>query len=604
VLLALAAAFAGRGQRAASQTIQVVLVTSAGDQDDARCPDAAACTLRKAIELVNAAPAGGPYTIAFAEAAFPLASPATILLATPLPVIARAEVAVDAAGRGVILDGSQLEAGVPAIGLLMSGAQAVVRGMQFQHFPGACLMLDGPFSRAGDGSEGSGNRLGSCSTGILLSGQGGAASGNVVGFGPGGQAAPVDRGILVTAGGVAVGGEAGGNVVGNAGTAIQVGAEGVPAFSGVRIVSNTVGRGPDGAPAPVTVGVDLVQPSSGTRVASNTIAHAAQAAIRVAADAGGVSVNGNTFDQNLFAGLGGMAIDLDADGIMNPNHDEPGGGANNLLNHPVITRATQAELIGSAPGCDSCSVTVYRAFHQPGAARDYGTVPVPGASGTTDSAGGFRFESPPLQPGDWVLALVTDVDGNTSEFGPSARVGAGLVQCTNPTLQQGWNHAGYFGLAPLALDSTYPPGSPFSPVSAIYHLANGLEAYLAWFAGTSEGRTLFSLEPGEAYWFFGLSPVAQTGGFTLTAPVPVALRAGWNDFVYIGATADVRDALSSVAGNYTEVYQFVNDGVGARWHAFGGPDTPDWVRQFTTMESCGVYQVRMTEDATLIPLQP
>ena len=30
--------------------------------------------------------------------------------------------------------------------------------------------------------------------------------------------------------------------------------------------------------------------------------------------------------------------------------------------------------------------------------------------------------------------------------------------------------------------------------------------------------------------------------------MPVQLKAGWNDFVYIGATADVRDALSSIAG--------------------------------------------------------
>jgi hypothetical protein len=465
--------------------------------------------------------------------------------------------------------------------------------MAIRNFPGRCLALTGASSHAGGSTaEGKGNRVGACGTGIALSGANSTAEGNRAGFAPGtSDAARVETGILVAASAAIVGGSDGatrGNLIGNAGTAIKVGNGSGAAISAVQIARNTLGRAANGSAAAVTTGIDLRQPSSGTRAEENTIANATTG-ISVAATANSISVTGNTFVNNRFDALTGMAIDLNADGVRNSNY-------------PAITRATQARISGTAGTCSGCLVALYLAAHRPGGAGDYGTTPIAGGTMTTDAGGGFQFDNLGIAPGQWVITLATDADGNTSEFGPSARVGTGVVQCANQSLQPGWNHTGYFGSGIASLGSSYPPGT--NQVSAIYHLTDGSTTFSSWFASSSEGRTLYSLTPGEAYWFHATEPVASGGGFTLTVPVPVELKAGWNDFSYIGATADVRDALLSIAGKYSSVYRFVNDGTSGRWQAWGDPATPDFARAFTTIESCSVYEVFVSSDVTLTPLQP
>jgi hypothetical protein len=90
------------------------------------------------------------------------------------------------------------------------------------------------------------------------------------------------------------------------------------AFAGTRIAHNSIGRDQAAAPAPVTRGIELRQPSTGTLVSGAAIAYATTG-ISVAADVGGVSVTGNRFVQNTFQVLTGLAIDLNADWIANPN---------------------------------------------------------------------------------------------------------------------------------------------------------------------------------------------------------------------------------------------------------------------------------------------
>jgi len=465
--------------------------------------------------------------------------------------------------------------------------------MAIHNFSGRCLALMGPSSHAGGSTaDGKANEIGGCATGIALGGANSTAEGNRIGFDPGtSEAAHVETGILVTASTVAIGGSDAatqGNLIGNAGSAFKIGTGSGPAFGSVQIARNTIGRTPGGSAAPVMIGIDLHQPSSGTRVEENTITNATTG-ISVAAKTNSVSVAGGTFVNNRFDSIAGMAIDLNADGIRNSNL-------------PAITRATQARISGTAGTCSGCQVALYLAAHGPGGATDYGANPIAGGSMPTDAGGAFQFDNLGIPPGQWVIALVTATDGSTGEFGSSARVGTGIVQCANQPLQPGWNHAGYFGSGVASLGSTYPPGA--NQVSAIYHLTDGSTSFSSWFASSSEGRTLYSLTPGEAYWFHATAPVSTGGGFTLTVPVPVELKAGWNDFTYIGATADVRDALASIASNYASVYRFVNDGTLARWQAWGDPATPDFVRAFTTIESCGVYEVFVSSDALLIPLQP
>ena len=623
ILAAVALVVAGLGIAArGSRTVRsaptstpgaTVLVTSAADGGSSSCPSPANCTLRKALETANLDGSGYPVTVTFDPATFPVATPATITIgSSPLPVVSRAWVTVDGSSAGVRIEGnSQNLTGTPN-GLVLTGAQSGVRGLSVHHFSGACIILAGDGSTAGgDDAQHHGNRVGNCGTGIILSGDSSSASGNRVGFAAVDEAASqVGVGILVTGPNATIGesGIGGGsvNVIGNAVTGIRVGSGAGVAFSGVHLARNTIGTDSAGGTAPVNVGIDLRQPGSVTTVASNVIANAATG-ISVALDSGGVSVKGNRFQQNTFGALTGLAIDLNADGITNPNDGGDGdAGANGLLNHAVITRAVQAHISGSAGAtCAGCSVQLYVAAHQPGSPNDYGSVPIPGATANTDSAGAFAFDNPAVTPGQWVTALVTDIAGNTSEFGPSARVGAGIAQCGNVALTPGWNHIGFFGPDAITLAGTFPADTAGpSNVSAIYHLQDGTGGFQQWFSNTSAGRTLTTLEPGEAYWFYADSPATLTAGFSLSVPLPIQLKTGWNDIVYIGASADVRDALGSIAGKYRDLYHWLPDASKGHWTAYGDGTEPSWARDFSLLQACGTYEFFVTEDAVLTPLQP
>jgi hypothetical protein len=110
------------------------------------------------------------------------------------------------------------------------------------------------------------------------------------------------------------------------------------------------------------------------------------------------------------------------------------------------------------------------------------------------------------------------------------------------------------------------------------------------------------VHPGETYWFFATEPVTLPGGFSLSFPLPVQLKAGWNDFAYLGASAAVADALISLGGQFEDLYRF--DPESGRWLRFGDGSAPAWAVAFDQLEACGVYQVRLDEPATLVPLQP
>jgi len=589
-----------------------VEVTNAGDSvvaDQSVCPSPTLCTLRRAIELVNANVSGAPYRVSFSPTVFKPTEPVTIaLLATPLPAVANAFVSIDGSSARVLIDGGDLPAGVHN-GLVMNGPGSAVRGLIIGRFTAACLVVNGSNGAVGGTLATSAVTLGACETGLELRGSASIATNVRVGFGADGQAALVSTGILVTAPDVQVGTETPGgspNVVGNATIGIRVGAPGATVFSGVLVANNTIGKSQGGAAAPVGVAVELRQPSKASVVRANAISHATTG-IRVAADEDGLGVVNNRLVANRFETITGLAIDLNGDGVVNPNDaNDADTGANGLRNHPVFLRAVQSRIAGNvgAP-CLGCAVELYMAAHTPPGTRDYGAQPVPVAVALTDAAGSFIFENPPVAPGQWVISLVTDPEGNTSEFGPSTRVGAGVVQCGNAPLEVGWNHAGFFGQSTMGLGSAFPPelGNP-SRVSAIYHLTDGTATFASWLSTTSVGRTLDTLAPGEAYWFYAEAKAVFSGGFSLSAPFPVQLKAGWNDFVYIGATADARDALSSIAGKYDQLYRWENSGDGGHWLRYGDDTTPSWARGFAQLEACGTYLVHMTQDANLTPLQP
>jgi hypothetical protein len=595
---------------AAGLTIEVTSTADASPAGGPLCPDATRCTLRKAIETVNADATLDPYTVTFSHVAFSKAAPGTIVVGNAvLPSITRANVTLDASDAGVRIVSGSTSLTTNQNGLVLAGDSTVIRGLAISGFSAACLVVAGQGSTVGgDSALGQGNTIGSCPTGMAVRGANVTVSGNAVGFTPVGDPAPVDAGIAVAASNVLVGRDTGpsglANRVGNASVGIYVGDDVAPAFVLVRVLRNIVGRAPTGDPAPVGLAIKLAQPSTGTAVTANTIANATTG-IAISATTGGISVINNRLQSNTFEAIGGLAIDLNSDGVVNPNDDgDSDQGANGLLNSPVIARAVQSKLTGYAGiGCVGCAVQLYFVEHTPGSARDYATTPLPGGTITAGVGGAFAMDNPPVTPGQWLTATVTDAAGNTSEFGPSTRVGAGAVQCGNTTLATGWNHVGFFGPATVSLSDVFA-ADPSGHVTAVYHLVDGSLEFDRWFSGSSIGRSLFTVEPGESYWMYADGPVSLAGGFSLSFPLPVQLKAGWNDFVYIGATADLRDALASLGGKYRNLYRFVPDATGGHWAVLGDDTTPAWAREISNVEACASYQLFLDEPVTLVPIQP
>lgn len=600
VVVAVANGAAAPPVHAANPGVTVTSNEDAGGNAGAVCPDVALCTLRRAIEVANVDATPVEFTIQFAADVFPPGDPATILVGTTaLPTISRASVTIDGSGAGVVIEGTSVSLSTTMNGITATGAGFSLRSVQVRGFSASCVAVTGANARIG--AAGAGITVGGCASGIAVSGNGSKVSGNAIGFTSAGAADLVQTGIVVSAGSVVVGGPAAGagNIFGFADAGIFVGAGAGGAFTGVDIERNTIGRRPNSEPAPVGVGVVLAQPSGVTDVVANAI-HNASTGIQVRADSGGVSVVRNRFTGNTFEAISGMAIDLGADGIRNPNDEGDGDtGPNMSVNHPLITHATQTSVSGNA--CANCKVEIYVAHHEPGGDKDYGQSPLPAGTAVANAQGEFQVTNPAASAGDWLVALATDSDGNTSEFGPPARVGSGAILCGNVELQPGWNHAGYFGSSTIALLNDFA-ADPGGAVTAIFRTVDGASQWQHWFKGAASDRTLATVEPGESYWFYANGPVTLPGGFSVSFPVPVQLQAGMNDFTYLGATADVLDALASLDGAFTDLYRY--NATTGHWQRFGDPSVPGWARDFTTLEACGTYQLRVDAPATLIPLQP
>lgn len=592
------------GSRTALAIEHGVTVTSSGDtsgSSGAVCPDATLCTLRRAIEVANLDADAGTFQIAFDPTVFPEVTPVEIRVgSTPLPTISREDVTIDGADAGVAIEGTSGALLAAQNGLIATGAHFTLLNTRVHGFSASCIAVTG--DGASIGKAGAPNVFGGCATGIAVSGAHSTIVGNEIGFTVAGGVDQVQTGIVVSAGDVTVGGPSSSagsaNIIGFADAGIFVGAGSGGAFGGVVIEGNTIGSRPSGDAAAVGTGVVLSQPSGLTSVNKNAFANV-ETGIQVRPDTG-TSVVRNTMKLNTFESVGGLAIDLNGDHIRNPNDaGDADVGPNNMLNHPVLTRATQLRVSGSA--CVGCEVQLYLAAHEPGGLRDYGGLPIASGTAIADGAGHFQVNNPATSAGDWLVALATDAEGNTSEFGPPARVGSGAVLCGNVQLQTGWNHVGYFGSETVALLDSFP-ADPNRSISAIFRTVDGTNDWQRWYRGTVVDRTLNTVEPGESYWFYATSAVTLTGGFSVSFPVPVELKAGNNDLTYLGATAQVLDALSSLGGAFRGLYRY--DSGTSAWQRFGDPSVPAWAQDFTTLEACGTYQIQLDAPATLIPLQP
>ncbi len=601
-LLALGGSTAGKVATLARAEETVITVTSTLDDtgdDVAACPSDTLCTLRQAILTANADDSNDPIRIVFDSAVFDPAEPATIeAVSARLPTLDRPGVIIDGSTAGVMLVGPTL-VGPEAIGLSIDGAASGVVGLAIRNFAAACVVLSGDGAFAGDPTQHGRNSLDDCAIGVLATGVGAVVGGDTIGLDPANVDAPVmQTGVVAAAAAVVVGGIETAitpyNAIGNVAIGVAIGRGAGDEFAGVAVQQNLIGVTYEHTDAPVTTGVFIDHPSTGSRVTDNAISNA-MTGIAVAADSDGMSSVGNTLRLNRFDSLGGLAIDLAADGIRNPNDDgDLDTGPNMLLNSPTITTSTQALVAGTA--CAGCRVLLYGANHTAGGEDDYPMNPIIGGDVFADDDGNFAIASPLVSPGDWLMAINTDADGNTSEFSGSVHVGAGTAQCGNVSLHSGWNFAGYFG-GTASLDG----GVLSDEITSVNQLING--SYATWFPDGPS--SLAFLQTGEPYWFYSTGDETLAGGVSLSTGLPIQLSTGWNDFVYIGASVSVADALASLGDSWTALYRFDNTGEGpGKWLSYGGPDTPGYAHAFEIMEPCTAFRILMSSDQTFVPLEP
>lgn len=571
-----------------------VVVTSTADSAGT-CPHPTQCTLRAAIQTVNAGEGGDPDLISFAPGVFPPEAPGVIEIGnTPLPAISRAGATIDATGRGVVLRWAGVSLTGAHDGLRLTGPGTAATGLTFEGFTGTCLAATGDGARVG--APGGGNRFVDCGVAVLAEGGGIQVEGNVITV-----SSPNDSprlGIAVTASNVQVGGPPGSgraNIISGPSVGIRIAAGGPSGISGVAVEGNEIRDGA-GAGQATERCIEVAGPVSSATIRLNAVGPCGAGVIL---EPGGdpAPPRGVTIRANEFLGLRGPAIDLGADGFGAPGGSPP-PGPNDWLAPPAISRAVGNTVEGTA--CAGCLVELYLAFHTPGGGEDYGTVPL-GPAVAADASGLFSATTAGLSAGQWVVATATDGSGSTSEFGRSVRVGAGSVQCGAMVLRPGWNHVAYFGAQPLELGTSFPADQPGS-VTAIYRSIDGTTAYERWLAGTTIGRTLTALQPGQEYWVLADSPTTVPGGFSVSFPLPVALQPGWNDFTYLGATADPRDALSAIRGHVVTLARWDPDRQG--WLRYGNETVPAWAQELTELTACGVYQVEVDQAVTLTPLHP
>ncbi len=183
---------------------------------------------------------------------------------------------------------------------------------------------------------------------------------------------------------------------------------------GTHVFNNRVGISLNGTPIPNgNVGVQLDTLSSTGNVIGpgNIIAYNNGAGIRVTQD----DSRFNTFTQNSIYANTSLGIDLKPLGKVNPN--DPGdadAGANDLLNFPVLTSATQYAVAGTA--CANCIIEVFVADQASSPWGPYGQGQTFVGSATSDGSGAFTVNVTGVSVGSYVTATATDSTGNTSEF--------------------------------------------------------------------------------------------------------------------------------------------------------------------------------------------
>ena len=107
---------------------------------------------------------------------------------------------------------------------------------------------------------------------------------------------------------------------------------------------------------------------------------------------------------------------------------------------------------------------------------------------------------------------------------------------------------------------------------------------------------LASLDQYEAFWIDSLRANAATPNPGPPAERDVFLKEGWNNVVYTGANRSVADALSTIAGKYSQVMQY--DNVNHTWASYL-PGQARYLNDLGGLFQLQTYWIFMTEAATV-----
>ena len=480
--------------------------------------DSGAGTLRQAILDANGA--AGADTIDFNISTGIAVK--IIEIATPLPAITET-VVIDASTQPLYdlaplieLSGSLLSAGED--GLVIQAPSSVVRGLAITGFPGRGIVVQGANSII------EGNHIGTNLAGTLIKANDGAgvvidaAGGTTVG-------GPTEAGMNVISGnggaGVVVGGTGAastgllGNRIGTnrAGTiGLSNGTNGVTLLDGANsttigglsagarnvisgntlhgifvastvsgglIVNNAIGSSTDGTGDVGNKSDGIHIAGFNTTISGNRIASNSGDGVAAEATASGVLIT-----QNAMAGNGGLAIDLNADGVTANDAGDGDGGANDLQNFPVLTSSTSVGGTTTVTGTIASEPsTSYRIEFFGNSSCDpsgngegnvyLGFVNVTtNVIGTADIFGSFAVNATttPL-----ITAIAMDGAGNTSEFSAcvaaatTADVSVSINGVPNPVVPGGnivytitVNNAGPLAATDVLLQTSTPSGTVFT----------------------------------------------------------------------------------------------------------------------------------------------
>ncbi|MCG8352236.1 MAG: CSLREA domain-containing protein [Chloroflexales bacterium] len=184
---------------------------------------------------------------------------------------------------------------------------------------------------------------------------------------------------------------------------------------GNRVYNNRIGISLDDRPIPNgKFGIQIAEHTYQSVIGpENIIAYNP-----IGIDVIGVDADFNTFTRNSIFGNTGLGIDIEPLGRINPNDvNDIDAGANQQLNFPVLTQATQYEVSGTA--CITCSVEIFLAD---GGKDAHGQGKIFVGQASANEEGVFTAPIGTVMVGDYVTATATDALGNTSEFAQNLRV--------------------------------------------------------------------------------------------------------------------------------------------------------------------------------------